>query len=326
MKKVCIVGYGNIGPIHAKALESVDNARLYAVCDIKEDAVKRCQKVYTDVTAYLDFEEMLQDENIDTVHLCTPHHLHFPMIEQALKAGKDVISEKPVAINLEEYQKLIQLEGADRVCAIVQNRYNICILKMKELLNQGTLGDIVGLKAWVTWKRDEAYYRRADWLGKWATEGGSALINQALHTLDLMIYLAGPVESLQASMHNYTLQGVIETEDTVEAHLHFEKGMTGLFYASNAYAVDSDPEIEIVGTKGIARYAYKKLLLNGECIAEDMMTQNGKPYWGNGHMALMQDYYDQGHYFSAADIKNTMDTLFGVYKSAKERTKWQRFF
>ncbi len=92
--------------------------------------------------------------------------------------------------------------------------------------------------------------------------------------------------------------------------------MTGLFYASNAYAVDSDPEIEIVGTKGTARYAYKKLLLNGECIAEDRIAQNGKSYWGNGHTALLQDYYDQGHYFSMIDLKNTMNTLFGICESA----------
>lgn len=317
MKNVCIVGYGAIAPTHAKALESVENARLYAVCDIKEEAIKRCQTTYENVIGYLDFDEMLQDAQIDTVHICTPHYLHYPMIQRALKAGKDVVSEKPLTITRMEYEKLIELEGVEGVCAIIQNRYNPCVVRLKELIEQKELGDILAIKAWVTWNRDSKYYGRADWLGKWTTEGGSALINQALHTLDLMIYLAGNVESLQASMHNYRLQGIIETEDTVEAYLRFEDGFTGLFYAANTYAVDSDPEIEIAGTKGIARYAYKKLLLNGELIAEDALATNGKAYWGNGHTALLKNYYDKGQYFSATDIKNTMYTLYGIYDSAK---------
>ncbi len=316
MKNVCIVGYGNIGPTHARALESVENARLYAVCDIDTAAIERCRTNYTNVIGYQDYKEVLQDDKIDVVHICTPHYLHFPMIEQALLAGKRVISEKPVAMTFQEYEKLLHIKDANKVCAIIQNRYNTCICKLKELIEQGELGDIVAIKSFVTWNRDEAYYKRADWLGKWKTEGGSALINQSLHTLDLMIYLAGNVESVQASMHNYRLQGVIETEDTVEAYLSFEKGFKGLFYATNTYAVNSDPEIEIIGTKAIARYAYKKLFVNGELAAEDIMATNGKDYWGNGHTALLQDYYDNGHYFSVADIKNTMYTLFSIYDSA----------
>ena len=121
MKKVCIVGYGAIGPVHAKALEHVEHAKLYAVCDI--DAGKRalCKEKY-DVLEYDDFDIMLQNKDIDTVHICTPHYLHFEMIKKALAAGKDVVVEKPVTMTKEEFEALQELEGVDRVCVVLQNR------------------------------------------------------------------------------------------------------------------------------------------------------------------------------------------------------------
>lgn len=92
-KKVCIVGYGNIGPAHAWSLRNVKNAVFYAVCDIDEKKVRLCQETY-DVTAYEDYDKMLEDDRIDSVHICTPHYLHFEMIQKALKAGKDVFDVK----------------------------------------------------------------------------------------------------------------------------------------------------------------------------------------------------------------------------------------
>ncbi len=316
MKNVCIVGYGNIGPTHSRALEDVKGARLYAVCDIAQTALKKCLDRYKQVIAYDNFDRMLLDDNIDVIHICTPHYLHYGMIEKAVNAGKEVVSEKPITMNVEEFEKLLALKNANRVCAVLQNRYNSCVIQLKELIKSGKLGEIIAIKGFVTWKRDAAYYAQKDWRGKWATEGGSALINQSLHTLDLMIYLAGNVESVQASMHNYTLRNIIETEDTVEACLQLENNVRGLFYATNTYAIDSDPEIEIVGTNAIARYAYKKLTLNGTLVAEDALTTNGKTYWGNGHTELFKDYYENEHFFTPYDVKNTMHTVFAIYESA----------
>ena len=96
MKNLCIVGYGAIGPIHAKAIEETAGVKFYAVCDNNPDRIEKCKKDY-DVKAYLDFDEMLLDENIDSVHICTPHYLHFEMIKKSLAYGKTVVCEKPVA-------------------------------------------------------------------------------------------------------------------------------------------------------------------------------------------------------------------------------------
>ena len=125
MKNICIVGYGNIGPVHADALKNVQNAKLYAVCDINPERIERCQKEY-DVIGYTDFNEMLKDDNIDGVHICTPHYLHYEMILAALKAGKSVVSEKPVVMTREQFDDLLQTEGSDKICLVFQNRLNPC--------------------------------------------------------------------------------------------------------------------------------------------------------------------------------------------------------
>ena len=132
MKNACIVGYGKIGPNHANAFEFIENAKFYAVCDVNEERIKKCQETY-DVIGYTDFDEMLKDENIHSVHICTPHYLHFEMIVKALKAGKSVVSEKPVTMTKEEFELLKNTPGAENVCLIFQNRLNGCVVKLKEL-------------------------------------------------------------------------------------------------------------------------------------------------------------------------------------------------
>ncbi len=316
MKNICIVGYGAIAPVHARVLEQLPTVRLYAVCDTKPDALAACKAQY-DVIAYDSYEQMLSDPNIDVLHICTPHYLHFPMIQAALEQGKQVVVEKPVTRTAQEFDALLQLSGAETVCVILQNRYNPCIQKLKELIDTGKLGQILGIKGLMTWYKEPEYYESSDWKGRQETEGGSCLINQALHALDMMVYLAGPVKTLDASTHTHTLRGIIETEDTVEASLQFSSGARGLFYASNGYCVNSPVEIEVVGTNATARYAYKQLFVDGCKVADDDFSITGQDYWGGGHYLLLQDYYQNGCYQSPQDITPTMQTLFAIYRSAE---------
>ena len=117
MKNVCIVGYGAIGPIHADAIVKTQNANFYAVCDIDPKAVKNCLQKHS-VIVYNDFDEMLCDTNIDSVHICTPHYLHYEMIEKALNAGKSVVCEKPIVMTEQELEKLYDLPQNDRICVV----------------------------------------------------------------------------------------------------------------------------------------------------------------------------------------------------------------
>jgi len=319
MKKVCIVGFGAIAKTHASALEKVGHATFSAVCDIDPAKIEKCLESHS-VKTYTDFDEMLLDKEIDSVHICTPHHLHFEMIKKALAAGKKVVCEKPVTRTKEEYNELLRLENSDQVCVILQNRLNPCIVRMKELIDGGSLGKIVMARGILTWHRTMEYYNQGEWRGKWATEGGGVLINQAVHTLDYFNYLVGEVTSVQAKMSNFSLSE-IEVEDSVMAHLVMEEEIPGVFFATNAYGKNASPFFEVEMEEGTLRYIDKKLFLNGEVIEEDKKSASvvsGKDYWGNSHEKVFKRFYEEGKFFSPHDVKNTMETMFAMYESARE--------
>jgi predicted dehydrogenase len=316
MKNVCIVGYGAIGPVHAKALEMVENAKLYAVCEIDGEKRKKCRSTY-DVKEYTDFDEMLLDPEIDSVHICTPHYLHFEMIRKAMMAGKSVVTEKPVTMTKEEYDALLKLDESGKVCVVLQNRLNPCVQRLKELVESRELGAVKAVRAVLTWHRDEAYYASGSWRGKWETEGGCLLINQAIHTLDLFHYVVGDILSVKTNMFNYSLESVIEAEDTLVAYLGFADKVKGIFFATNAYGDNSAPLFEIVFEKGVARYMDKQLWIDGQIRAEDVQASVGKDYWGSGHGRLIKLFYDEQKYFTVFDAKNTMETVFEMYRQAR---------
>ncbi len=316
MKKVCVVGYGAIGPNHAAAVQQTETARLYAVCDIDPERAARCVTQYG-VKDYRDFSEMLQDTAIDAVHICTPHYLHFSMIRDALAAGKQVVAEKPITMTREEFEQLLALDGADKVCCVLQNRLNPCIRAMKQIAQSGELGKAVTARGLLTWEKDMDYYNHDAWRGKWATEGGGVLINQAVHTMDFFNYITGDVQSVRAVMANFDLPE-IEVEDTLSAFLRLESGGRGVFFASNAYGVNAAPMFEVVFEKGSLRYEARKLFRDGVLIEQDEQPSCGKGYWGMGHMGLIKDFYDRGVYFSLQDVKRTMDCVFAMYDSARQ--------
>ena len=316
MKKAAIVGYGAIGPIHALALEKTQNARLYAVCDTDPAKRSLCRE-RSGAVEYEDFEAMLGDPQIDSVHICTPHHLHYEMIRRALAAGKTVVTEKPVTRTRQEWEALLALPGAERVCVVLQNRLNPCIRRLKQLAEDGSLGRVKSVRALLTWIRDRAYYESGSWRGKWATEGGGLLINQAIHTLDFFSYIVGDIRGVRADMCNHTLEGIIEVEDTLAAHLEFADGVKGVFFATNGYGENSAPVFEVSFERGTAVYMDQKLWVDGVLTAEDAPASAGKDYWGSGHERLISRFYDEGKYFSLSDAANTMETMFAMYEDAQ---------
>lgn len=314
MKKVCVVGYGAIGPMHAEAIIKAKNAELFAVCDIVPEKAIAAGEKYG-VKSYTDFDEMLSDKEVDSVHICTPHHLHFEMIKKALSAKKSVVCEKPVTMTKNELDRLFSLPDSDKVCLVLQNRMNPCVSKFRGIAKSGGMGRILCAKGILTWNRTREYYDSDQWRGKWGTEGGGVLINQAVHTLDFFSVIAGGVKSVKAQMANFSLDS-IEVEDTFSAYLKLENGATGVFFATNAYGVNSKPEFEIVFEKGVVKYSEGKLFVDGAIVKEDVPSYGGKAYWGTGHEKLISNFYDENKYFSIYDVKNTMDTLFAMYESA----------
>lgn len=313
---VCVVGYGAIGPLHAKTVSSLKGVKLYAICDIDRKRAEKGAKEHG-VKAMYSFERVLADKNIDSVHICTPHYLHYSMIVKALDAGKKVVCEKPIVMTEEEFKKLLAHPKSDEVCVVMQNRLNPCIREFKEIADSKDFGEVCGIKGMLTWCRDQEYYDSDEWRGTWSKEGGGVMINQAIHTLDYFSYIGGKIKSVNAIMANFSLKGIIEVEDTMAVHMVYENGIKGIFLATNAFSEHSDPYFEIVFEKGVLRYEDGRLLVNGECITEDQKADGRKWYWGLSHEALIGEFYKIGKHFNVKDVKDTMELMFACYKSAK---------
>lgn len=318
IKNCCIVGYGAIGPVHAEIISSIENVVLYGICDVvKERAVKGATEYQC--KAFYSLDSCLSDTNIHSIHICTPHYLHFEMIEKCLAAKKMVVIEKPITMKKEEFELLLsKYEGAP-IYPVMQNRTNNCITTLKTIIStEPKLGQLKAIKGFLTWHRDKRYYESAKWRGTLKYEGGGVLINQAVHTLDLMIYLAGNVQSVIATKSNKSLQGVIEVEDTVDALMKFENGATGIFYATNAYGDDSKPQLELEFEYASFQYINGELYQNNEFVCRDDQAYNGKEYWGSGHRRLLYNLYTNQKAFTVEDVKNTMLTMFAMYENAEK--------
>lgn len=317
-KHVCVVGYGSVGPTHAAALSKIENVNLYGICDVDRERANTGALQYN-CKAFYEFEECLKDENIDSIHICTPHYLHYEMIEKCLAAGKEVVTEKPVTMKSEEFSSLLAKHADKPIHVVMQNRTNNCIKAMKNIIeNEAGIGKLLCAKAFLTWHRDESYYSKGEWRKYWSQAGGGVLMNQSIHTLDLMLYLCGDVKNVTASMSNKSLQGIAEIEDTVDAFLQFENGATGIFYATNAHGKNSKPQLELEFENTSFLYINGNLFRDGELICSDDRTYSGKDYWGSGHARLIYDLYMNQTGFTLSDVKNTMETVFEIYKKARQ--------
>lgn len=313
-----VVGYGSIGPAHAMALDKIEDVTLYGICDIiKERADSGAEKY--GVKAFYSYEQCVEDENVDFVHICTPHYLHFEMIIKALEKGKRVVVEKPAVMKKEELDILFDKCDVTKIFPIIQNRTNNTIEKIKDICKAENLGEPIALKGIVTWHKDAKYYNADSWRGTKNYEGGGVLINQALHTLDLMMYFGGKAKSVKASMKNFSLNDIIEVEDTMASYIEYENGAKGILFATNAYPINTAVEFEVVFEKDRFSVNSGKLYRNGEYICSNSEEYIIKKYWGNGHAKTLCNLYQEGSTLCLNDVKDTLYTMFAIYESAETK-------
>ncbi len=282
--RIAIIGHGVIGSMHRRILQT-NGYDLVAVCDINEAKLTGLG----DLPVYTDWQTMLDTERPDAVHICTPHHLHTEMILGALKRDIHALCEKPLCIHREDIPLILEAEAASKatlgVC--LQNRYNEANLFAKQYLETHSPTSGWGL---VSWNRDMSYYTSADWRGKWETEGGGVLINQALHTLDLMLWLLGEPTSVTASTCTIGHEG-LEVEDVATALCHGERPFT--FFATTCADKDMPVEISINCEGGIMRVMPKQVLVGGELHSfEESTSFASKGCYGEGHAKLFHHFYE----------------------------------
>lgn len=326
-----VIGAGAIHIRHINALRQIPGVALRALVDTESVKGLKLAMGYQ-CRFYQDYREMLLDDAIDVVHICTPHVEHKPMILAALAAGKHVFCEKPVGMNRSELVDITraaeQASGLLGVC--YQNRYNPTSLRIRQALDDSELGKMLSIKAVLTWSRSGTYYTESPWRGRLATEGGSLLINQAIHTLDLMQWFAGGVTRVKGVVDSGELAAVTEGEDSAMATLHFANGARGLFYASNCNTTDSPLLMEIHCERG-------SLLLNdntlwsvtsGERVtlaSDDSPDGSVKSYWGLGHQQAIRRFYHaitHPGYTDYTDIREAGKSLTiveAIYRSSQLR-------
>jgi UDP-N-acetyl-2-amino-2-deoxyglucuronate dehydrogenase len=293
-----IIGCGEVHSVHAEAIKRNPAARLKAVVDtIEERAAKSAEKYSCEY--FTDYREMLKRQDIDTVHICTPHYLHHTMAIDALKSGKNVLCEKPMAIKPEYAVEMIEVsKSTGKTLGIcLQNRYSNTSKFIKEFLNSEKSGRILGARAIITWSRGCDYYRSAAWRGSWDKEGGGVLINQAIHTIDLLQWFMGDILRMKGSFDTRLLGDCIEVEDTAEATIIFKNGVNALLYFTNCHCANSPVFLEIIGEKASIRLE-GDLYVNTQKSRWQNVASNkegaalGKDYYGAGHGTLINDYYD----------------------------------
>lgn len=247
-----IIGCGVIGKVHADQLVGVQGAKLVAVADVNPERAQAVANKYG-VDWHSNYEEMLQRADIDVVNVCTPSGLHADMGITAAKAGKHVIVEKPMDISLAKADELIRTcrQNDVKLAVIFQRRWDKTTRITKELIESGKLGNLVLGEAALNWYRSQEYYNSADWRGTWAMDGGGAFMNQAIHTVDQLQYLMGPVSSVFAFSGTLAHEG-IEVEDTSSATLRFRSGAIGSLVATTVAYPGITSRIELCGTKGTA--------------------------------------------------------------------------
>jgi len=329
--KTAIIGCGNIHQVHADIIKNSDNTELEYVVDIKENRAKKSAEKYN--CKYLtDYKDLL-DKNLDSVHICTPHFLHSSMAIDFLNSEINVLVEKPLALNYKEAQKVIKADqnSSAKLGVCFQNRFNENIQRAREIIDSSELGELKGIKGIVTWHRDQNYYLKDDWKGYYKTEGGGVLINQAIHTLDLIQWFGGEIEAVKGNIDTRVLEDIIEVEDTADATLYFKNNAVGIFYATNGFSANSPVEIVVDFEKGSLRLFGDQLFVQKENEIKQFSEEKEskyKAYWGYGHQKLIESFYqaiinnNNKNLIRAEEGIKTLELINKINNSSKKRKKY----
>ena len=299
--RVGVIGCGRISVMHFVSIASIEETELVACCDIKSDRAEAAAKEYG-IKAYTSYEEMLENEELDAVHLCLPHHLHCKVAIAAFEHGVHVLTEKPMDINYESAVRAVERAKELGVTfgVIFQCRYNNSAQLVKDAVTSGRLGKVISARSTLTWTRSDDYYASSDWKGTWDKEGGGVVIDQAIHSIDLTRWVIdSEVESVSCSMANRGHK-MVDVEDSAEGLVTFKNGVRYGFYCMNNYGCDEPIEIRLLCEKGKVVFGYDDAVITYfdgtvETAHQDenkLTYKGGKDYWGIHHVKQIRQFYN----------------------------------
>lgn len=328
--RIALVGCGRISANHFEAIARVDGLELSAVCDVVESRAREAGEKLG-VPWFTSYEKMLAEADCDAVTIATPSGLHPPQGILAARAGKHVISEKPMAISLAGADALVQAcDGAGvRLFVVKQNRLNATVQLVKRALDKGRFGRLFLANTTVHWSRPQSYYDQAPWRGTWEFDGG-AFMNQASHYVDLMQWLVGPVESVIAK--TATMARRIEAEDTGAAVLKFRNGALGVIEVTMlTYPKNLEGSFTLIGEKGTAKIGgtavnrIEHWAFSDEdpddALVEQVNTEPTSVY-GFGHEPYYRNVLKVVRGEAVPDTdgrmgRKSLELILGIYESAK---------
>ncbi len=337
-----IVGAGMIARFHAQALSAMEEARLHSVYDAVPERAEKLAAEFG-ARACSSLEEFLGDPELNIVNVCTPSGAHMDPALSAIDAGKHVICEKPLEVTTEKIDRMLAAAEAKgvTVSGIFNRRFHPAVQALKKAADAGRFGMITLVEASVKWWRDQAYYDSGAWRGTWELDGGGALMNQSIHTIDQLLHVCGDVEWVQA--HTACLAHErIEVEDTATALVAFRNGALGVIHGSTAcWSSTGHPaEVQICGTEGsafLADEAFRvwdfknedpqdegvkaKLMLGSDARGLGANDPSAINY--DGHIRNFRDVIEsirQGvePSVSGAEARRAVSVIQAIYSSAKE--------
>jgi len=333
-----VIGCGMIANFHARAIGDLRGAKLVA-CDDREAAAADRFGGETGCKGYRDLDAMLADPAVDVVTIGTPSGAHMEPAVAAARAGKHVIIEKPLEITLRRCDKIIdECEKAGVVCStIFPSRFHEPSVEIKRAVEQGRFGRLTLGDAIVKWYRSQAYYDSGAWRGTWQLDGGGALMNQAIHSVDLLTWLMGPVVEVRAQAGLLAHQR-IAVEDAVGAAVAFANGALGVIEATTAAYPGYLKRIEIHGDAGsavmeeedIVKWDFAKPNKRDAAIHEKMANRKStgggaadpKAIGHHGHARQFQDVLTaikkgQKPAIDGHEGRRSVEIILAVYKAAE---------
>lgn len=300
---VAIVGCGVIGRAHAEVIAEVEGLRVGALIDERRQATSVLAQEVTNATGstpgeYRTLAEGLaSDTSIDVVVIATPSGLHVELATAALDAGKHVVIEKPIDVEVARAARLVttarEARSHGQFCTVVsQHRFDDANMALAEAITTGRLGRITSAIASVPWWRSQEYYDSGAWRGTWALDGGGALMNQGVHTVDLLLWFLGTPVSVSAEIGRLAHEG-IEVEDTAVATVTFESGALGVIHATTAGFPGLPVRLQVQGTQGSAVIDGEELsILPGADAPTPPPGSRAEEVLGTAWVAHLRQYRD----------------------------------
>ncbi len=299
MTTAAVIGIGDISGNHLYAIADNPDIELVAVCDI-DPARADAAAGHWGVPGFTDVDTMLATVHPDVVHVTLPHYLHAPVAAAALRAGCHVLTEKPVG---ESYGAGAELAGvaaaSGRTLGVCfQNRYNDSSIALRKVVDDLPYGRVLSGRASVWWHRAAAYYASSPWRKTWREAGGGVLINQTIHTIDLLCWFLGAPESVSGVASNLTHGGIAEVEDTATIVMRHPNGVGSVYFATNSHAVDAPVELELDfenATVTLKNGVVTATTTDGatEVLATDAKAEGDRAYWGTSHARLINDFHSR---------------------------------